>query len=127
MKHAEEALSQVKARASVAFDFGGHWLNELGSYMDLAVADGIVSGTYVSTAGSGGPISKPVYGTVTDDLISFTVNWGPAITAWVGHGVLVKGLPQILTLWHMVVAIADETDPAEQWKTVMAGADQFTR
>ncbi|HWW15810.1 MAG TPA: avidin/streptavidin family protein [Candidatus Dormibacteraeota bacterium] len=128
MKHAELALAKAGAVTPAPFDFSGHWVNELTSYMDLTVNGAAVTGTYTSAVSSGGgPITMPLSGTVTGDLISFTVNWGSAITAWVGHGVLSNGQPQILTLWHLVLAIDDETNPEEQWKTVMAGADEFTR
>jgi len=66
-------------------------------------------------------------GSVAGDLISFTVNWGETITTWIGHGVVDNGAPGILTLWHLVLTIPDETDPQKQWKTVMAGADEFVR
>jgi hypothetical protein len=35
--------------------------------------------------------------------------------------------PQILTLWHLVVSIADETNPKNQWETVTAGVDTLFR
>ena len=128
MKHAELALSKVITAKPCPFDFGGRWTNELGSYMDLTIKGTAVTGTYVSAVSSGGgPISMPISGTTVGDLISFTVNWGSAITAWVGHGVLSNEQPQILTLWHLVLAIDDETNPEEEWKTVMAGADEFRR
>jgi len=77
-----------------------------------------VTGKYTSAvSGSGGPTpSTDLRGTVTGDLIAFTVNWGSAITTWAGHGVFdANNQPQILTLWHLVVSIADETDPQQQW------------
>jgi hypothetical protein len=128
---AELALQKTKNLKPPTFDFGGHWNNELGSYMDLKVdAKNNVTGTYVSAvSGTGGPTPKTdVQGTVTGDLIALTVNWGEAITAWTGHGVFDdNNQPQILTLWHLVMSIADETNPKNQWETVMAGADTFSR
>jgi Avidin family len=130
-KHAELALQKTKNLKPPVFDFSGHWENELGSYMDLKVdAKNNVTGTYVSAVtGTGGPTPKTdVSGTVTGDLIAFMVNWGEAITAWTGHGAFDdQNQPEILTLWHLVVSIADETNPKNQWETVMAGADTFTR
>ncbi|HXB54849.1 MAG TPA: avidin/streptavidin family protein [Vicinamibacteria bacterium] len=129
MKHAEFAVVNTKKVAPAAFDFKGHWVNELGSYMDLSINGEDVTGTYVSAVSdAGGPTPPfPLRGTVAGDLISFTVNWEEAITAWVGHGVINNGQPQILTLWHLILTVPNETDPEEQWKTVMAGADEFTR
>jgi avidin family protein len=131
-QHAELALQKTTNLKPPVFDFGGHRRkNELGSDMDLTV-DGKnnVTGKYVSAvSGNGGPTaSTDLRGTVTGDLIAFTVNWGSAITKWAGHGVFDSGnQPQILTLWHLVVSIADETNPQKQWETVMAGADSFSR
>jgi hypothetical protein len=129
MKHAELSLLKTKNVPPAQFDFSGHWVNELKSYMDLTVTGSDVSGKYVSAVSeTGGPTPPfPLRGSVAGDLISFTVNWGEAITTWVGHGVMSNGAPQILTLWHLVLTIQDETNPQEQWKTVMAGADEFTR
>jgi hypothetical protein len=97
--------------------------------MDLQINGSVVTGTYVSAVSdTGGPTpSFPVSGSVAGDLISFSVNWSGAITAWVGHGVFAAGAPQILTLWHLVQTVDDETDPSKKWQTVFAGADEFTR
>jgi hypothetical protein len=44
------------------------------------------------------------------------------------HGVFDgQNQPQVLTLWQLVVSFADETNPENQWETVMAGAATFTR
>lgn len=130
MKHAERALTNQAPTAAhpVTVDFSGHWVNELGSYMDLTLAGNTLSGNYVSAKSKGGGATPPfpIVGTVSGDLISWTVNWGVMITAWVGHGVIQKdGTVRILTLWQIIQVVADETDPGEQWKTVLAGADEF--
>jgi hypothetical protein len=128
-KHAELAYFKTPMVAPGKFEFSGNWQNELTSYMDLQINGSVVTGTYVSAVSdTGGPTpSFPVSGSVAGDLISFSVNWGGAITAWVGHGVFAAGAPQILTLWHLVQTVDDETDPSKQWQTVFAGADEFTR
>jgi Avidin family len=111
-------------------DFSGQWKNELGSTMDLKISGPTVTGTYTTAVSSNNTaITKPLVGTVADDLISFAVNWGTSITAWTGHGVLEKQgqneVLKILTLWQMVVAVPDETDPQQQWKTLYSGSDIF--
>ena len=129
MKHAELAYFETKSvPPSSSFDFNGRWENELGSYMDLQVSGMDVVGVYVSAVSeSAGPTPPfPLNGTLVGDLISFTVNWTEAITAWVGHGVVDEGQPQILTLWHLVLTVPNELDPKQQWQTVKAGADEFT-
>ena len=129
MKHAELALAK-KSTIVRPIDFSGHWVNELESYMDLTITGTTIKGKYVSAVSNSGAPLPPVdlVGTISEDLISFTVNWGRAITAWTGHGVYNDdGDPQILTLWQMVIGIADETNPKQQWKTLQAGSDTFSR
>ena len=129
LKHAELAYFRTPMVSAGQFDFSGHWQNELTSYMDLQVNGDVITGTYVSAVSDTGGATPPfsVYGSVAGDLINFNVNWGEAITSWIGHGVIDNGTPQILTLWHLVQTVDDETDPQQQWKTVLAGADEFTR
>lgn len=129
LKHAELAYFKTPMVAPSPFDFSGHWENELTSYMDLQINGNVVTGTYVSAVSdNGGPTPPfPLYGSVAGDLINFSVNWGEAITSWVGHGVVDGDEAQILTLWHLVQTVDDETNPKKQWKTVLAGADEFTR
>jgi len=50
-----------------------------------------------------------------------------AITSWVGHSVINNGAPEILTLWHLGQPVQDDQDPQQQWKMIMAGADEFSR
>jgi hypothetical protein len=129
LKHAELAYFKTPMVAPSPFDFSGHWQNELGSYMDLQINGNIGTGTYVSAVSEGGGRTQPfpVQGSVAGDLINFSVNWGAAIASWIGHGVLDAGEQHILTLWQLVQTLDDETDPTQQWKTVLAGADEFTR
>jgi Avidin family len=131
LKHAELVHFKTETLTPRSFDFSGHWVNELGSYMDLKIDQTVVSGTYVSMVTENGPGPSPkfeVYGRATGDLINFAVNWGAEITSWIGHGVVYAGGKSgILTLWQIVHTIADEEDPENQWKTVTAGADEFHR
>ena len=130
LKHAELAHFKTPTINPSPFDFSGHWVNELGSYMDLDINGNEVTGTYVSAVSDNGGPTPPfaLYGGVTGDLINFNVNWGEEITSWIGHGVIYAGgAAQILTLWHLVQTIEDEANPAKQWKAVLAGADDFSR
>ena len=128
--HAELALLRTRKFTPPAFNFGGNWRNELGSYMELTIdSNNCLSGTYCSAvSNTDGPApSAELRGTIAGDLISFSVNWGNSIAAWTGHGVFEKGQPQILTLWQLVVSVPDETNARTQWETVFAGADTFYR
>jgi hypothetical protein len=131
LKHAELVHFKTPIVKPSPFDFGGRWVNELGSYMDLKVDGSVVTGHYVSMVTENGPGPTPpfdIYGSVSGDLINFNVNWGAEITAWIGHGVIYAGgNASILTLWQIVHTISDEEDPENQWKTVSAGADEFRR
>jgi Avidin family len=131
LQHAELVHFRTPTIKPAPFDFSGHWVNELKSYMDLKIDKGKVTGTYVSAVtetGSGPTPPYPVYGSVAGDLINFNVNWGEEITSWIGHGVILAGgTAKILTLWHIVHTIPNEADPENAWKTVSAGADQFHR
>lgn len=130
MKNAEPIVSKMSSlKPTSEVDFKGHWINELKSYMDLTISGTSLTGSYVSAVSKTDEPTKPfdLLGTVAGDMISFTVNWGNSITTWIGHGVIEGGKPEILTLWHLVVAIPNETDPEVQWKTVLAGADTFRR
>ena len=129
MKNAEQTFFATKTVApSTCVDFNGRWVNELGSSMQIALnRDASITGTYTSAVSETGARTPEMLlsGTVAGDLISFTVNWGESITAWVGHGIVDNEQVRIVTLWHMVLATPDETEPGQQWKTVMAGADEF--
>ena len=120
---------KARVHSKAPFEFSGRWRNELKSILDIKVRDGVVSGTYVSKVSDGGgptPAFK-VSGTVTEDLIVFTVNWSGLITTWCGHHVDTDGSPQILTMWYLVRTVKDDIDPANQWKMIEAGSDSFLR
>jgi hypothetical protein len=131
LRHAELVHFRTPTLAPSLFDFSGHWVNELGSYMDLEIHGRAVTGKYVSMVteeGSGPSPQFDIYGSVSGDLINFNVNWGEEITSWIGHGVIYAGGEMsILTLWQIIHTVADEEDPENQWKTVSSGADEFHR
>lgn len=127
--HIERAFSTKGVVApSANVDFNGKWKNELNSTMTLTVnQDQTVSGKYTSAVGQFANKPMTLTGIASGDLLSFTVNFGDvAITSWTAHGVFDQGTSKILTLWQMVMAVQDETDPEVQWKTVLAGADEFS-
>jgi hypothetical protein len=127
MKQAEAAFFKTKTVGPGTFDFNGLWINELFSQMELRVSGSDVTGVYTSAVSEHGgrTVPFPLKGTVCGDLISFTVNWEEAITTWTGHGTIANGKRRILTLWHLIQTVPDETDPQQQWRTVLSGADEF--
>jgi hypothetical protein len=44
LKHAELLHFRTSTVAPAPFDFSGHWVNELGSYMDLEIEGNVVRG-----------------------------------------------------------------------------------
>src|SRR5205085_54806 len=117
-------------------DFSGKWYNQLGSSMNLKIANGVVSGTYSTAVGAPDPKDEfEIRGIVADDLISFIVGWRNqtvdyrSMTAWVGQ--LTKDddavTDRLETLWHLAKNIPDADEPAMLWGTVRTGADRFRR
>jgi hypothetical protein len=110
----------------------GRWYNQMGSYMDLKLAnDEITAGSSYTTktSGAGGSLtSKKMCGYVEGDLISLLVLWpGGSQTAWTGQLVDDVTNPRIKTLWHLVTEIPDADEPTKLWMSTFTGADEFTR
>ncbi|AGU53050.1 avidin family protein [Variovorax paradoxus B4] len=107
----------------------GRWTNEYGSVADIAVDGDRVLGTYTSAVGDdAGVLSGPISGFVRADIVAFAVLW-PAhmrsITSWVGQVVDNDGVPELKTLWHLIVDLPDADEAAGLWTTVHTGADVF--
>jgi hypothetical protein len=121
----EKVLRRAAAGTGSFVDFSGIWINELGSQMTISQSDDVVHGTYQSAVSSGSSqTSGSLLGYVDGNLISFVVHWDQfqAITAWVGQ--LEPANPQQLnTLWQMTSQVA----PGEEWASINAGADNFTK
>jgi hypothetical protein len=68
-------------------------------------------------------------GFASDDLISFTVNFGKygSLTSWVGQLAGTGATETIKTLWHLARNVADTDEPTKLWGSILAGADDFTR
>jgi len=132
MRH-EKALRTASAKAVTPTasppDFSGHWKNQYTSTMDLTVTGSDVKGSYTSaSSGGGGPVTGPLKGYVSGDLMSFLVLWpGGSMTAWVGQMVDDQAAPKIKTLWHLVTNIQDADESERFWMSVFTGADEFTR
>jgi hypothetical protein len=128
MRH-EEALALTQKIKLAASGFGGKWVNELNSVMNLTVTGTDLSGTYTSqVSGDGGAVTGELSGYINGNLISFIVNWPTAaLTAWVGQMVSENGEDVLETLWQMTTKIPDPGNPSELWESVLAGADRFHR
>jgi hypothetical protein len=122
----EKSLARARAGTGNTVDFSGSWVNELGSTANLTQSAGVLSGTYESAVSANGTKTKgDLQGYVDGDLVSFVVHWRDfqAITAWVGQlDPTLKG-GTINTLWQMTTAV----EPGEEWASINAGADYFTR
>lgn len=112
-------------------NFNGRWVNELGSSMRLTVtATGEVTGIYKTAVGS--PTQDEEFrlvGFASDDLISFTVDFGNygSLTGWVGQhtddgqGAIIK------TMWLLAENVPDPEEAAKLWGSVLTGYNNFTR
>jgi avidin family protein len=132
MKEIGIATSFLARRSSAGkVDFSGHWRNQRGSSIELAVDDrGRVSGTF--RTGVGVPLpeeSFPLCGIAQGDLIAFSVGFGvhESVTAWAGQHTIAKGRERIETLWHLARNIGDEDEDRALWAAILSGADTFER
>lgn len=106
----------------------GTWHNEHGSELHLeADPSGHVVGRFRTGVGFGKDESFDVVGRVANELVAFTVSFGPygAITSWVGH--LLAAEQRIEALWQMTLTLPHPGRADELWKGVWSGADVFER
>ena len=110
-------------------DFEGLWKNGLQSEMELSVNGNKVTGKYRANVGAPQPTEEfDLVGWATEDLITFTVNFGKygSLTAWVGQHTEVRpGEYEIRTLWHLAKDIPDADEHENLWAAVLAGANTF--
>jgi len=123
MSH-EATLANAAEGSGPNTDFSGHWVNELGSVVELRQQNNTLSGKYVSqVSGTGGKTIGDLQGYVDGDLIAFVVRWRDfqAITSWVGQ--LDQLQTRMNTLWQMTKQVS----PGDEWESINAGADSFTK
>ena len=122
----EASLKRALPGSGSTIDFSGDWVNELTSRMSISQTNDKLTGTYESAV-SGGSSSTigDVQGYVDGDLISFIVHWRDfqAITARVGQLDPKAAKQTINTLWQMTKQVTS----GEEWASINAGADNFTR
>lgn len=123
MRH-EHALQRALKGTGPTVDFSGTWANELQSEMTLTQKGQAIAGTYTSQkSAGGGKTIGDLQGYVDGDLVSFVVLWRDyqAITSWTGQ--LDKAQTSLVTLWQMT----SQVQAGEEWKSINAGTDSFTR
>ncbi len=116
-------------------NWDGEWHNDVGSMMTLRVSDGTVRGTYRTGVGRpGADEGFPIAGIVNDDMLAFTVNFGPhgSVAAWTGRRIDANAEnanagPSIHTLWHVVRNTDDTGKPLPPWSSTLTGATMFRR
>jgi hypothetical protein len=112
-------------------DFSGKWYNQRGSEMDLIVNGSIITGTYKTKVGS--PDEHDLFyltGFATEDLISFTVNFGHfgTLTSWAGQYAKEKDEPEMIhTCFVAAVDIKEALESRDIWGGVKVGSDFFQR
>ncbi|MEQ1518132.1 MAG: avidin/streptavidin family protein [Usitatibacteraceae bacterium] len=110
--------------------FGGRWINQMGSSMDLTINGASVTGVYTSASSAvGASVTGSIIGYVAEDVISFSVLWvaSGSITSWVGQLVEDGGQPKLRTLWNLVTNVPDQNEPLKLWMSTFTGADEFHR
>lgn len=114
----------------------GSWYNELGSRMDLSIAEnGGLTGQYWTAVGDAAgryPLvgwAEPAAGLTGSVAVGWAVLWRNAdrnnhsITTWSGQYQMINGEEHILALW----LLATETSVDDDWKSMLVGADTFQR
>lgn len=120
----EHALGRALKGTGPSVDFSGTWVNELNSETTLAQKGQVLTGTYTSkVSANGGQTIGDLQGYVDGDLVAFVVLWRDfqAITNWVGQ--LDPTQTSLVTLWQMTSQVA----AGNEWKSINAGSDTFTR
>lgn len=122
--HGEDRDEGALTGTGGATDFSGTWQNELGSQMVLTHNGDRITGLYESTVSGGhAKTTGDLVGFADGDLLTIVVHWRAfqAITAWVGQ--LDKAGANLNMLWQMV----KQVDPGDEWSSINAGADSFTK
>lgn len=122
----ESSLGRALAGTGPIVNFSGTWKNELKSEMTIKQDRDVLTGEYTSAVSStGGTTRGDLQGYVDGDLISFVVHWRDfqAITSWVGQLEPKSSVQTIQTLWQLT----KQVDPGEEWASINAGSDSFTR
>jgi hypothetical protein len=127
-------FSTIKSAAGAptpTVNFNGKWCNELHSEMSLTVdARGNVVGKYKTGVGTPTPSEEfDLVGFASDDLLSFTVNFGTygSLTSWSGQHTYESGAEVIKTMWLLARNVKDPDEPADLWGAVLTGYDNFQR
>lgn len=112
-------------------DFSGTWISDRGSSMTINVLGNEISGHYCSAIGEAeGEGDFPLVGFVSDDLISYTVNFGQfgTLVSWVGQfGPDDHSNAALRTVFVAAVNIDDENEPKHAWGSVRTGSDTYTK
>lgn len=130
MNHSERVIEERPPAPPRPFQFAGHWTSRSGAYIDLVVAGNSVEGSYVTAPHAPNATATlfPITGTQTGDLISWTVNWGSSITAWLGHGTVDEaGKAQVLLQWHLIQSFDTQGTKRDFRDAIVHGTDDFTR
>ncbi len=111
-------------------DFTGTWINQVGSVLELRVADGIVTGRFESGVGDEGKtLWVDVSGRALGDLITFNTVYERyrTVVAWIGQHANDDGTEMIKTLWIHATDVPDDHLQEWMWLSKRIGADVFRR
>lgn len=109
--------------------FTGQWKNQLKSKMFLEVSgEGSVTGKYITAVGDPDQRESALVGFASNDIITFTVNFGRSLATWSGQ--IEKGQnghEKLVTMWHLIVNTEEGDEKNSAWKDTYTGSDQFSK
>jgi len=111
-------------------DFGGIWVNQFGSTLELCVTGNAVTGRFESAVGDENQtVWVGLCGRVLNDLITFNVAYERyhTVISWTGRLSSDGGKPIINALWLHVSDTSDDQQRAGPWSSTRIGADVFRR
>ena len=126
-----DALHREEVDRAPSSALAGLWCNRLGSTMELTVhQDHAINGIFHTNVGVSNPkASFSIVGFAEGDALSFCVDFGSrgSVAAWSGHHVVDERGERLVTLWHLAQPMLSGHGEADAWRTLMAGADEFSR
>jgi hypothetical protein len=119
------AQGPAQAQETVRFAAGTSWINEDGSVLAIkeVASNGLMSGTFTTTAGCGARQPHPVTGwfapAAKGGALAFSVTWQGcnSVTTWSSQFNGATG--SFHALWHLAVA------SAPMWNGIISGAHTF--
>lgn len=126
-----QARHKCEQASRGAVNFLGCWRNQHGSELTIkTMKDGRIDGLFKTGVGAHDPNEEfAVTGFVSDDLITFSVDFGhyDCLTSWAGQMTNENGIERVYTMWHLARGIPENAEKSSLWAGIWTGADTFVR